>query len=78
LRIIAIMKQRRGLLSLLGFLMVVIGFLALVYSLVGLKLSFLVWLDLPGPLFGFVMKLLIVILGFVFVYIDQTDFKGEA
>lgn len=72
------MKQKRGLLSLLGFLLVVIGFLALVYSLVGLKLAFLVWLDLPGPLFGFVMKLVMVILGFVLVYIDQTDFKGEA
>lgn len=76
--IVAIMKQRRGLLSLLGFLLVVIGFLALVYSLVGLKLSFLVWIDMPGPLFGFVMKLLMVIVGFVLVYIDQTDFKGEA
>ncbi len=72
------MKQKRGLLSLLGFLLVVIGFLALVYSLVGLKIAFLVWLDLPGPLFGFVMKLVMVILGFVLVYIDQTDFKGEA
>jgi len=72
------MKRKRGLLSLLGFLLVVIGFLALVYSLVGLKIAFLVWLDLPGPLFGFVMKLVMVILGFVLVYIDQTDFKGEA
>lgn len=72
------MKKQRGVLSLLGFLMVVIGFLALVYSLVGLKLSFLVWLDMPGPLFGFVMKLLIVIVGFVLVYVDQTDFKGES
>ena len=72
------MKKQRGMLSLIGFLLVVIGFLALVYSLVGLKLSFLVWLGLPGPLFGLVMKLGLVILGFVLVYFDQTDFEGEA
>jgi hypothetical protein len=72
------MKKQRGMLSLIGFLLVVTGFLALVYSLVGLKLSFLVWLDKPGPLFGLVMKLGMVILGFVLVYFDQTDFKGEA
>lgn len=71
------MKKKRGFLSLIGFLLVVIGFLAVVYSLVGLKLSFLVWLDKPGPLFGFVMKMLMVIIGFVLVYIDQTDFEGE-
>lgn len=71
------MKKQRGILSLIGFILVVTGFMALVYSLVGLKLSFLVWLDVPGPLFGFVMKLLMLILGFVLVYFDQTDFKGE-
>lgn len=71
------MNKNKGWLTLVGFLLAGTGFLALVLSLVGVKLSFLTWIDAPGPLFGFVMRLLMIVIGIVIIYLTQTDFKGE-
>ena len=60
-----------------GFVLFITGFSALVLSLVGVKLSLLTWLDAPGRLFGFVMKLVLVLLGFVVVYLARTDWKNN-
>ncbi len=58
-----------------GFLFFILGFTALVLSLVGVKISFLVWLDYPGPLFGFLMRILMIIIGIVVVYMTTTDWR---
>ncbi len=71
------MNNNKGWLTLVGFLLAGTGFLALVLSLVGVKLSFLTWIDAPGPLFGFVMRLLMILVGIVIIYLTQTDFEGE-
>ena len=63
--------------TLIGFLLAGTGFLALSLSLVGVKLSFLTWIDAPGPLFGFVMRLLMIVAGFVIIYLAQSNFRGE-
>jgi hypothetical protein len=41
------------------------------------QLSFLTWIDSPGRLFGFVVRLLMILVGIVIVYLAQTDFSGE-
>lgn len=51
--------------------------LAVVLSLVGVQLSFLVWLDNISTLFGFVAKLLMVIGGIVIIVLAQTDWSQE-
>jgi hypothetical protein len=61
----------------IGFLLAGVGFLALVLSLVGVKLSYLVWLDRPGALFGFVAKLVMIIAGLVMIYMGKTDLEQE-
>ncbi|MDX1939252.1 MAG: hypothetical protein SFU99_01795 [Saprospiraceae bacterium] len=71
------MTKNRGLITLVGFLLAGMGFLALVLSLVGLQLSFLTWLDAPGRLFGFVARLVMIIVGIVIIFLAQTNFKGE-
>ena len=60
-----------------GFLMFIFGFSALVLSLVGVKISFLAWMDYPGALFGFLMKILMIVVGIVVVYLTTTDWKAE-
>ena len=60
-----------------GFLLFIFGFSALVLSLVGVKISFLVWLDYPGALFGFLMKIFMIVAGFVTVYLATADWKAE-
>ena len=61
----------------IGFLLAGVGFLALVLSLVGVKLSYLVWIDRPGPLFGFVGKLVMIIAGIIMIYMGKTDLEQE-
>ena len=60
-----------------GFLLFIIGFVSLVLSLTGVKLTYLTWIDLPGPLFGFLTRILMIIGGIVIVYLTLTDFKAE-
>ncbi len=70
------MLKNRGWVTLVGFLLAGIGFLALVLSMVGLNFSFLTWIDQPGPLFGFIMRLVMFIGGVIIIYVAQTDFDG--
>ena len=71
------MDKYRGWITLFGFLLAGTGFLALVLSLVGVKLAWLTWIDAPGPLFGFVARLIMILSGIVIIYLAQTDFRGE-
>lgn len=71
------MLKNKALLTLIGFILIALGFLALVLSIVGVKIAFLLWIDQPGPLFGFLFRILMILGGFVLVYLAQTNFKGE-
>ncbi|HMO38331.1 MAG TPA: hypothetical protein PKC76_03445 [Saprospiraceae bacterium] len=71
------MIKNKGLFTLVGFLLAGTGFLALILSLVGLQLAFLTWIDAPGRLFGFVMRLVFIIAGIVIIYLAQSNFRGE-
>jgi uncharacterized membrane protein len=67
------MLQNKALWTTVGFLLIIIGFLALAMSMVGLKFAFLQWMDLLGGLGSFITKLVMVLGGFVLVYMAQTD-----
>ena len=71
------MKKNKGTLTLIGFILISLGFLAIILSMVGLRFTFLSWIDAPGALFGFTIRLLMVVTGFVLVYFAQSDFAGE-
>lgn len=75
---LAIMSdQTKIIITTLGFLLAGVGFLALVLSIVGVKLSFLVWIDRPGAMFGFVARLVMIMIGFILVYVGKTDLDQE-
>lgn len=61
----------------MGFLLFIFGFSALVLSLVGIKFSFLAWLDYPGALFGFLAKIFMIVAGIVVVYLTVSDWRAE-
>ncbi len=69
--------MNKGVFSLLGAVLAGLGFLSIALSLVGVQFSFLAWLDSFGRLFGFVIKLIMIIAGILILYISQSDFKGE-
>ena len=63
--------------TILGFLLAGTGFLALVLSLIGIQLSFLTWIDSPGRLFGFLARIGMILLGFILIYLTQTDLQPK-
>jgi hypothetical protein len=67
------MKKSKAWLTLIGFLLAGFGLLAIILSLVGLQFSFLAWLDDIGRLFGFVVKVVMVLVGFILIYLAQLD-----
>ena len=68
------MNKNKALWTLVGFLLVVLGFLSLGLTMVGVKLRILLWMDWFGPLPSFMLKIVLVLGGFVLVYLAQTDF----
>ncbi len=64
-------------LTIIGFLLAGTGLLALILNLVGLNLSFLVWMESGGKLLGLLLEILMTISGFVMVYFGQTDLSQE-
>ena len=67
----------KSLYTLLGFLLFLIGFIALSLSLVGVQLSFLTWIDAPGKLFGLIIRLLMILSGVVIVVLTRTNWREE-
>ena len=63
--------------TIIGFLLFIIGGLALVLSLIGVQLSFLTWIDKPSPLLGFVIRLLMILAGIVIVVLSRTDWQND-
>jgi hypothetical protein len=71
------MSTNKDMLTLVGFLLMSLGFLALVLSLVGVQFAFLTWIDTPGRLVGFIIRLLMIVAGIVMIYFGRTDLEKE-
>ncbi|MBX2891943.1 MAG: hypothetical protein KF734_13515 [Saprospiraceae bacterium] len=69
--------KNKGLLTLLGFALIIIGFSALILQLVGVQWVFLSFLEKMGRLFAFVVKIIMVIAGFVVIVLARTDWERE-
>lgn len=65
----------KSLYSTVGFLLFVLGVLALVLSLVGVKLSLLLWIDQWGQLPGMLIRLGMIIAGLLMVYLARSDWR---
>lgn len=70
-----IISKNRSLWTLAGFLLTGLGFVAIVLSLVGVQLAFLTWIDSPGRLIGFLIRILMIIVGIVIIYLAQTKIE---
>ncbi|MBT8188797.1 MAG: hypothetical protein KJO29_00090 [Bacteroidia bacterium] len=65
--------NKRNILTILGFLIFFFGFMALIFSLVGIRFTFLKFIDAPGATFGFVVRLIMVFGGIIMIYISRMD-----
>ncbi len=62
--------------AIIGFILIIIGMLSLILMLVGVQFSFLTWIDGSGRLTGFVIRLLMIICGFVIIALSQTNWRN--
>ena len=67
----------RGILTFIGFLLFIFGFSALCLMMMGIQYSFLTWIDAPGRSAGFVIRLVMIVAGFMFVAADRVNWGEE-
>lgn len=69
--------MKKGIYTLIGFLLFIIGGTALVLSLVGVKLSFLLWIDAAGGLLGFIIRIVMMIGGIVIAVLSMGNWQED-
>lgn len=66
------MKKNKGLFSLIGFVLFLLGFTSLILSMVGIKISLLLWLDYFTPPIRLLIRLTMAIGGIVLVFFARN------
>jgi hypothetical protein len=69
--------MKKSLLTALGFLLFFLGVLSLVLSLVGLKFSFLAFMDMFGALPSFIIKLSMIFGGIILIVLSKANPEQE-
>lgn len=71
------MMKNKGRWILLGLFLIIVGITATVLQLVGTQWAFLQFLEIPGRLFAFVAKILMIMAGFIILALANTDWERE-
>jgi hypothetical protein len=69
--------MNKGIISLIGFSLLILGMLSLVLSLVSVQLSFMSWIEAFGRGVGLLLKLAMIVLGVVIVVVTRGNFEGK-
>ena len=69
--------MKKNILTIVGFLLFLFGMSALVLSLVGVKLSFLVFIDKGGAGLGLAIRLGMIVGGLIMALIAKTNWIAE-
>lgn len=69
--------KNKGLQKLLAFALFMFGFTALVLQMLGVQWAFLAFLEIPGRLFSFLFKILMVLGGVLLFVFANTDWDAE-
>lgn len=64
--------------TLTGFILFMTGMLALMLSTVGIYFSFLKFLEIWGGFVAFLLKILLVITGFVLIYLSKIHYPRKS
>lgn len=69
--------MKKNIFTIIGFLLFLFGMSALVLSLVGVKLSFLLFIDKGGAGLGLAIRLGMIIGGIIMALIAKTNWTAE-
>lgn len=68
--------MNKPIVTFIGFLLLITGMLNLTLLLVGVKLAPFVFLDFAGRGIGFLIKLLMIIIGIMIIVVSRSTFDG--
>jgi len=71
------MLKHATLLTVIGFLLLIFGIVTLFLNMVGVDFFLLAWLYKLNVGLSFAIRLLMIIVGFVLIYVGQTDWSRE-
>lgn len=71
------MLRQSTTLTVIGFILAFLGIFSLFLNMVGVDLIILKWLHDLGGLTSALVRIIMVILGFVFIYIGRVDWERE-
>lgn len=69
--------KNKGLWLLLGFVLMILGFTSMIMQLVGVHWAFLGFIEWAGRLWGFVLKIVMVLAGILILVLANTDWERE-
>lgn len=69
--------KNKGRWMLLGFSLIILGLSAIFLQVIGTHWAFLGFLEKPGHLFAFLIKILMVMIGFVVVALANMDWDRD-
>lgn len=72
------MKKNKGLMTGIGMLLAGVGIYALIAYLIGMRVTYLGFLDSLGEGLSFLIKIGMVVIGFVIVFLAQTKLDPDA
>lgn len=67
--------KKKDLYTLIGFLMFVTGLTSIIFNIVGVEWVILKWLSNFRPMFGFLLKLIMVVGGLVIIYLNKVNWR---
>ncbi|WP_235293711.1 hypothetical protein [Portibacter lacus] len=69
--------MKNTILTVVGFALMILGFLSLLLMGLGLRLSYLSFIDNLGNLAGFVVRLVMIMAGIIIIYMSRTSIKNS-
>ena len=70
-------QNTKTILTVIGFALLAFGFFALCLNFVGLDFTYMYWMKSFGALSAFLMKIGMMVLGFVLIFFGQVDLDRE-
>ena len=75
IRLQKIKMKKKDIYTLIGFILFATGLTSIIFNIVGVEWVLLKWLSNFDPLFGFILKLFMIVGGMIMIYMSKVNFR---
>lgn len=68
---------KKDLYTTVGFLLMAIGLTSIVLNIVGVEWVLLKWMNKLSGITSFLIKLIMILAGFIIIYLNRADWKND-